>query len=103
MRNFARLLRKFHFRETLRLIVWQTWNKKKTKYKLIIEIKEGNEGYKDGNYISIIKAQIYENGEKLVYEHIYGITNKNALLYGRAAIISSHMKNYILKAYAKLK
>ena len=76
------------------------WNVQ-TKYKLIIEIKEGNEGYKDGNYISIIKAQIYENGEKLVYEHIYGITNKNALLFGKAAIISSHMKNYILKAYAK--
>ena len=75
------------------------WKDKK-KYKLIIEIKEGNEGYTDEEYISIIKCHIYENEVQLVYENIYGITNKDALLFGKAAITSSHMRNYILKAYS---
>jgi len=48
--------------------IWQNGK----KYKLVIEIKEGNEGYTDENYISIIKAYIYENQDQLVYEHIYG-------------------------------
>ena len=77
--------------------IWQNGK----KYKLVIEIKEGNEGYTDENYISIIKAHIYENQDQLVYEHIYGITNKNALLFGKAAITSCYMKNQILKAYSK--
>ena len=70
-------------------------------YKLIIEIEEGNGSYKNEDYISIIKAQIYDSENKLVYENIYGITNKNALLFGKAAITSCHMKNNIFKAHSK--
>ena len=70
------------------------------KYKLTIEIKEGKDIYQDEEYISIIKAHIYDKENQLVYEHIFGILNKNALLFGKAAITSCDMRNNILKAYS---